>query len=204
MDYGGPPLEHLIFSATGVLLVVTSAVSLIALYLSPRLLDLCAFQPYYVWRGQKRDSLYLAGFVHANLLHLAVNMWCLWIFGPPLEGRIGGTWFIVLYVLALVGSHLPTLFKERGNPQYASVGASGAISAVVFAYIVYYPTSELYLLFLPIPIQAWIFGILYLIYSAYAGRDRSSRINHDAHFWGAVTGLVFVLVVDPGAWARLL
>jgi len=197
-------LQNIPFSATAVLLVVTTAVSLIALYAAPRLLEQCAFRPYAVWRGQQRDSLYLAGFVHANLLHLAVNMWCLWIFGTVLERRIGGTWFIVLYLLALVASHLPTLFKERDNPQYASVGASGAISAVVFAYIVYFPTSELYLLFVPIPIQAWIFGILYLIYSAYAGRDRNTRINHDAHFWGAVTGLLFVLVLDPGAWARLL
>ncbi|WP_346838752.1 rhomboid family intramembrane serine protease [Microbulbifer sp. SAOS-129_SWC] len=197
-------MQHFSFSATAVLLVVTTAVSLIALYMAPRLLDQCAFRPYAVWRGQQRDSLYLAGFVHANLLHLAVNMWCLWMFGTVLERRIGATWFIVLYVLALVTSHLPTLFKERNNPRYASVGASGAISAVLFAYIVYFPTSELYLLFLPIPIQAWIFGILYLAYSAYAGRDRGSRINHDAHFWGAVTGLLFVLVLDPGAWARLL
>lgn len=199
-----PPLELFKFSATNVLLVVTTAVSLIALYLSPRLLQQCAFQPYAVWRGEKRDSIYLAGFVHANLLHLAVNMWCLWMFGPPLEHRIGGTLFIALYVIALVGSHLPTLFKERENLQYASVGASGAISAIVFAYIVYYPTSELYLLFLPIPIQAWIFGVLYLAYSAYASRNKSSHINHDAHFWGALTGLAFVLFADPAAWARLL
>lgn len=192
------------FSATNVLLALIAAVSLIALYLSPRLLEQCVFQPYYVWRGEKRDSIYLAGFVHANLLHLAVNLWCLWIFGPPLERRIGGAMFVLLYVLALIGSHLPTLFKERENPQYGSVGASGAISAVVFAYIVYYPTSELYLLFLPIPVQAWLFGVLYLAYSVYASRDKNSRINHDAHFWGAVSGLAFVLFTDPGAWARLL
>jgi len=197
-------LDLFTFSATNVLLALIAAVSLIALYLSPRLLEQCVFQPYYVWRGEKRDSIYLAGFVHANLLHLAVNLWCLWIFGPPLERRIGGAMFVLLYVLALIGSHLPTLFKERENPQYGSVGASGAISAVVFAYIVYYPTSELYLLFLPIPVQAWLFGVLYLAYSVYASRDKNSRINHDAHFWGAVSGLAFVLFTDPGAWARLL
>lgn len=197
-------LDLFAFSATNVLLVLIVAVSLIALYLSPRLLEQCVFQPYFVWRGEKRDSIYLAGFVHANLLHLTVNLWCLWMFGPPLERRIGGTLFIALYVLALVGSHLPTLFKERENPQYGSVGASGAISAILFAYIVYYPTSELFLLFIPIPVQAWLFGVLYLAYSVYASRDKNSRINHDAHFWGAVTGLVFVLFTDPGAWARLL
>ena len=197
-------MDFFSFSATTVLLVLTAAVSLTALYLSPRLLEQCIFRPYYVWRGKKRDSIYLAGFVHANLLHLGVNIWCLWIFGPPLEQRIGAAMFILLYVLALVGSHLPTLFKEKDHPQYGSLGASGAISAVLFAYIVYYPTSELYLLFLPIPIQAWLFGILYLAYSVYASRDENSRINHDAHFCGAVTGLVFVLFTDPGAWARLL
>lgn len=197
------PLDLFAFSATGVLLVATTAVSLIALYIFPRLLERCAFQPYYVWRGEKRDSIYLAGFVHANLLHLAVNMWCLWMFGPPLEKRIGGTLFVVLYMLALVGSHLHTLFKERENPQYASVGASGAISAILFAYIVYYPKSELFLLFVPVPIQAWLFGVLYLAYSIYASRDKNSHINHDAHFWGAVVGLVFVLFTDPRAWAGL-
>lgn len=178
--------------------------SFAALFLSPRLLEQCAFQPYEVWRGRKRDSLYLAGFVHADLLHLGVNMWCLWLFGQPLEMRIGGIPFTVLFVLALVGSHLPTLYKERNNPRYASVGASGAISGVIFAYIVYYPQSEFFLLFFPVPIKAWLFGVLYLAYSAYAGRDRSSRINHDAHFWGALIGLVFVLFTDPAAWTRLL
>ncbi|MBY6211877.1 rhomboid family intramembrane serine protease [Microbulbifer agarilyticus] len=193
-----------LLTPTTIVLVVTTAVSLAALYLSPRLLEECAFRPYRVWRGQNLDSIYLAGFVHANLLHLAVNMWCLWLFGSELAERIGGTLFVLLYALALIASHIPTLFKEHDNPQYASVGASGAISAVVFAYIVYYPQSELYLLFLPIPLPAWLFGVLYLVYSVYASRDKSSRINHDAHFWGAVTGLVFVLFTDPAAWARLL
>ncbi|WGL14998.1 rhomboid family intramembrane serine protease [Microbulbifer bruguierae] len=192
------------FTPTGILLVVTTLVSLIALYFSPRLLEECAFRPYRVWRGQNRDSIYLSGFVHANLLHLAVNMWCLWLFGRELAHRIGSTLFILLYAVALVASHIPTLFKQRDNPNYASVGASGAISAVVFAYIVYYPQSELYLLFLPIPVPAWLFGVLYLAYSVYASRNKNSRINHDAHFWGAVTGLVFVLFTDPAAWARLL
>lgn len=193
-----------LLSATGILLVATAAFSLIALYALPGLLARCAFRPYRVWRGQQVGSLMLGGFVHANLLHLAVNMWCLWMFGPPLERQIGTGAFALLYGLALVGSHLPTLFKERQNPEYASVGASGAISAVVFAFIVYYPQAELFLLFIPIPIQAWIFGFLYLAYSYYAGRDRSRRINHDAHFWGAVIGLAFVALADPGAWSRLL
>lgn len=191
-------------SATSVLLVATTAFSLIALYLLPGLLARCAFQPYRVWRGERYSSLVLAGFVHANLLHLAVNMWCLWMFGPPLERQIGTPAFVLLYALALVGSHLPTLFKERQNTQYASVGASGAISAVVFAFIVYYPQAKLFLLFLPVPIEAWIFGLLYLAYSYYAGRDRSRRINHDAHFWGAVIGLAFVALADPAAWERIL
>ncbi|MFC6634462.1 rhomboid family intramembrane serine protease [Microbulbifer taiwanensis] len=193
-----------LLSATGILLVATTVFSLIALYLLPGLLARCAFQPYRVWRGEQYASVVLAGFVHANLLHLAINMWCLWMFGPPLERQIGTPAFALLYVLALVGSHLPTLFKERRNTQYASVGASGAISAVVFAFIVYYPQAKLFLLFLPVPIEAWLFGLLYLAYSYYAGRDRSRRINHDAHFWGAVIGLVFVALVDPAAWDRIL
>lgn len=190
--------------ATSILLAATICVSLIALFISPRLLERCAFRPYLVWRGQGWSSIYLAGFVHANLLHLAVNMWCLWLFGRILEQRIGAPLFVLLYALALVTSHVPTLFKERNNPNYASVGASGAISALVFAFIVYFPKSELYLLFLPIPIQAWLFGLLYLAYSVYASRGKNSRINHDAHFWGAITGLVFVLFTDPGAWGRFL
>lgn len=196
-------MSEFLSSATGALLVATTSFSLIALYLLPGLLARCAFQPYRVWRGEQLGSLALAGFVHANLLHLAVNMWCLWVFGPPLERQIGTPAFALLYGLALVGSHLPTLLKERQNPQYASVGASGAISAVVFAFIVYYPRAELFLLFLPIPIQAWLFGLLYLAYSYYAGRDRTRRINHDAHFWGALVGLAFVAAIDPGAWKWL-
>ncbi|MBB3062161.1 rhomboid family intramembrane serine protease [Microbulbifer rhizosphaerae] len=96
-------MSEFLSSATGALLVATSTFSLIALYLLPGLLARCAFQPYRVWRGEQLGSLVLAGFVHANLLHLAVNMWCLWVFGPPLERQIGTPAFALLYGLALVG-----------------------------------------------------------------------------------------------------
>ncbi len=141
--------------------------------------------------------------MHADLPHLIFNMMTFWFFAFQLERRIGPAAFAVLYGISLVLSDLGTYFKHRNDPDYASLGASGAISAVLFASIVYFPTQSLLILPIPVPIPAPLFGVLYLGYSWYSARQNRGRINHDAHLGGAMTGLAFVLLTDPGAYGGL-
>jgi membrane associated rhomboid family serine protease len=142
--------------------------------------------------------------VHADLPHLLFNMVTFYAFGVSLEHRIGTPLFVLLYVLGLLVSLIGTYRKHRNNPEYATLGASGAISAVLFASIVYQPTSSLFILPIPFPIPAPLFAVGYLAYTWWSSRQNRGRINHDAHLGGALLGLAFVAVFDPGAYARAL
>ena len=125
-------------------------------------------------------------------------------FGVPLERYLGTERFVILYALGLALSPVISLIRHRDNPAYATLGASGAVSAVLFAYVCYNPTSRMIIFPIPIPIQAWVFAIGYLAYSIWASRQNKGRINHDAHLAGALTGLAFVAVTDPRAISRLM
>ena len=111
--------------------------------------------------------------------------------------------FAALYLFGLVVSDLGTWVKHRNDPGYASLGASGAISAVLFASIVYFPWQKLFIIPIPVPIPAPLFAIGYVAYSWYSARQAHGRINHDAHLGGALAGLAFVLLTDPSAYGRL-
>jgi membrane associated rhomboid family serine protease len=187
----------LIFAATLV-------ASLLALYASPRLLERCIFRPYWLVRRRQYETLVTSGFVHADLPHLIFNLVTFWFFAFALERRIGSVAFAVLYFLALVVSDVGTYFKHRHDPRYASLGASGAISAVLFANIVYFPTQSLLILPIPVPIPAPLFAVLYVAYTWYSSRQARDHINHDAHLGGALFGLLFVLATDPDSFQRLV
>ena len=167
------------------------------------LLERCLFRPYWFLRARQYDTLITSGFVHGDLFHLLFNMMTFWFFAFPLEARIGSVAFAVLYFAGLVVSDLGTWIKHRNDPQYASLGASGAISAVLFANIVYFPGNSLFILPIPVPIPAPVFAVGYLVYSWYSARQAKGRINHDAHLGGALFGLLFVLVTDPSAYSQL-
>lgn len=184
------------------ILVSNLGLSLAGLFIAPRIVERCLFRPFEFARGLRRATLVTSGFVHADLMHLAFNMLTFWFFGPPLEWRIGTTMFVLLYAAGLLVSQLGSYLKHRNHPDYATLGASGAISAVMFAYIVYAPTSRLSLLIFPVPVPAPLFGIAYLFYTWWSARQSRDRINHDAHLGGALTGLAFVALFDPGAYAR--
>ena len=187
-----------------VIFAATLVASLAGLYAKPQIIERSLFRPYWFLRRRQYDTIVTSGFVHADLPHLIFNMVTFWFFAFPLERQIGPVRFALLYFLALGVSDLGTYFKHRDNPQYASLGASGAISAVLFAAIVYFPWMELFIIPIPLPIPAPLFAVGYVAYSWYSARQARGRINHDAHLGGALFGLLFVLVTDPAAFGQLL
>jgi membrane associated rhomboid family serine protease len=187
-----------------VILALNIGLGVAGLWGNPRIIERCVFRPYEFARGRRRGTLIASGFAHADVPHLLFNMVTFWFFGRPLELFLGTERFVVLYALGLALSPLISLARHRDNPAYATLGASGAISAVLFAFIVYFPTVPLVIFPIPLPLPAWLFGIAYLAYSIWSARVNKGRINHDAHLAGAFTGIAFVAVTDPGAVSRLL
>ena len=189
---------------TLLLLAVIVVLSVVGLSFSPALLERSLFRPYWLLPRRQYSTLLSSGFMHANYAHLLFNAFTLWSFGGVVERAVGPLRFLVLYAVGLLVSDAGTWLSHRRDPDYASIGASGAILAVLFASVVYHPTGSLYILPLPVPIPAPLFAVGYLAYSWYAARHLRGRVNHDAHFSGALAGLAFVAVTDPGAWRRAL
>jgi len=191
-------------SIAAIILVVTLATSLAGLYGSPKIIEHSLFRPYWFLRRRQYATIVTSGLVHADLPHLIFNLITFYFFAFQLEKQIGGARFAALYLIGLVVSDAGTYFKHRNDPDYASLGASGAISAVLFASIVYFPWQKLFIIPIPVPIPAPIFAIGYVAYSWYSARQARGRINHDAHLGGALFGLAFVAITDPGAYRQLL
>jgi membrane associated rhomboid family serine protease len=190
-------------SIAAIILVVTVAVSLAGLFGSPKIVERSLFRPYWFLRKKQYETIVTSGFVHADLPHLIFNLVTFYFFAFQLEKQVGSARFAALYLIGLVVSDIGTYFKHRNDPEYASLGASGAISAVLFASIVYFPWQKLFIIPIPVPIPAPLFAIGYVAYSWYSANHARGRINHDAHLGGALAGLAFVLLTDPAAYARL-
>lgn len=195
---------------TYIVIFLTAIVS-VACFRNRALFDRLALVPYRVAHDRQWYRVLTYGFVHGDYMHLIVNMLVLLSFGQFLErlfrgyeqaGTIPSGFLIygLLYVGGLVVSVVPDLIRRRNDPRYASVGASGAVSAVVFASIFFNPWNKIYF-FGILPIPGILFGVLYLAYEQYAGRkQRHDGINHDAHIYGALFGFVFPLLVEPSLW----
>ncbi|WP_157994190.1 rhomboid family intramembrane serine protease [Peristeroidobacter agariperforans] len=191
-------------SAALIIFVVTIATSLVGLFGNTKVIDRCMFRPYWFLRRREYHTIVTSTLVHADLMHLIFNMVTFWAFGFLLERAIGSVHFLTLYFAGMLISHVGTYIKHKREPEYASLGASGAILAVLFAAIVLFPDNSLYIIPIPVPIPAPLFGIGYLAYTWWASRNSHGRVNHDAHFTGAITGLVYVALVAPEAYRYLL
>jgi len=183
--------------------LITIAVSLLGLYGSPKIADRAMLRPYWLQRKGQYERLLTSGFVHADIPHLFFNMMTFYFFAFAMERYVGTVRFALLYFLGLLLSNIGVVVKHREDPNYGTLGASGAILAVMFASIVYSPHQSLLIIPIPVPIPAPLFALGYLIYSYYSSRHSKDRINHDAHFAGALTGLAFVAVTDPTAYEQL-
>ncbi|MGK0385933.1 MAG: membrane associated rhomboid family serine protease [Patiriisocius sp.] len=138
-----------------------------------------------------------SGFLHADFNHLLFNMLTLYFFAPVVVGFLGTTFFVIIYLAALVVGSLLSFQFHKDEPYYSAIGASGAVTGILYAAILLNPSMSLYLFFIPIPIPAWLFGVAYLLYSIYGMRTKKDNIGHDAHFGGAIAGYVLTLAFAP-------
>jgi len=190
-------------NVTILIIGVTSVISFLA-FSNHTLINSLLYYPYRIWRDKEWYRLISNGFVHADMTHLFFNMFALYSFGVYMEQSFEGVFemkgrvlYVVMYFGAIATADLLNLFKQRDNPEYRSLGASGGVSAVVFSYILLNPYGKLYLFFIPIGIPAFIFGPLYLLYCAYAAKRGGDNIGHVAHFTGSVFGFVFPIIFEP-------
>lgn len=188
-------------SITLIILLLTCVVSFTA-FSNEKVMSDLIFYPAAISRNNQWYRFVTCGFIHADFMHLAFNMYTFYLFGDIVERSFmeifpvyGKALYIICYVLALIVCLLPTYFAHRDNYNYRSLGASGAVSAIIFVGIFLYPKMGMGVFpiqFLHIP--AFIFGPLYLIVSAYLAKKGRGNINHSAHIWGAIFGIVFLIV----------
>lgn len=157
------------------------------------------FNAYLINTNKEWWRFFTHAFVHVDYLHLAVNMYSLYLFGEIIEHTFVQIWgplkgifyYVLMYAGGIMLSSYPSFEKHKNNPAYNAVGASGAVSAVVFSFILIYPTLNLRFLFIPIDIPAFVMGAGYLYYSWFMSKKGMDNIGHDAHFWGALFGIVY-------------
>ena len=196
------------------LLILTIGFSVYAME-KPDLKFKYLFHPYSIKRYKQHYRFLSHAFLHGDYMHLAFNMYALYIFGTVIEDaiypiiagsetepnhKLGSLYYILLYTGGIYASTISEYFKNKDNPDYMSLGASGAINALVFSFILFAPTAQLGFFFIPMP--AWVFGILFLGVTYYLSKRKTGsqsvdRIGHDAHFWGAIFGIVFTGILKP-------
>ncbi len=187
---------------TLIIIMVTTGISLYTMQ-KPRVLNSLMMNPYLITSQGQYYRLISSGFIHRDHMHLIFNMFSFYFFGTQLEyifqeifGTLGSVHFIALYVLGIVVSDIPTVFKNRNNKHYNSLGASGAVSAVVFACILFLPLRDI-CLYGVLCFPRVVLGFLYLVYSFYSSKKSKDGINHDAHLYGALFGVAYCLVFYP-------
>ena len=192
-------------SLTLVIIGITCIISFLA-FSNTRLLERLILWPPAVSRQHQYDRLVTYGLVHANPTHLLFNMITLYFFGGFMEQvlslYVGAFGFALFYVGGLIVSILPTYLANRDNPRYRSLGASGAVSAALFGFILVEPWATIYVYVMPVP--AIVYAVLYVGYSIYMDRRSSDNVNHSAHLWGAAYGIAFTLLMNPHFFSLFL
>ena len=184
-------------------LLPTVIISIIA-FRNVEVFDKLKFNPAHIQHSKEWYRFFSYGVIHADYMHLIINMYVLYSFGKliiydfqSIFGSLSNLYFTLLYIPALAISVIPSYLKNKENIFYNSVGASGAVSAVVYTSIVLNPTLPMGLIFIPIQLPAWVFGVLYLIYTIVMSKKTQTRVGHSAHLWGALYGMFFILLIEP-------
>lgn len=164
---------------------------------NPAALNAGTFEVNRVLKHKEYYRLLTSGFLHVSWAHLIFNMLSLYFFAGNIESYLGPLYFLLIYMGSLLGGNLFSLFIHRKNPYYRAVGASGAVSGVIFAAIALFPGMKLAFIFVPIPFPAWMFGLGFVLYSIYGIRSQRDNIGHEAHLGGAVIGLLIALAIVP-------
>lgn len=187
-------------SITLIIIIITVLVS-IGAFNSQKIMEDLIFYPPAVSQQNQWYRFFSCGLIHADWGHLIFNMLALYLFGGKLEiyftqifGEKGKALYLVMYILGLAISVLPTYFKNKNNYHYRSLGASGAVSAVIFSSILFDPLSGIGLFFIPIYVAGFVFGIIYLFISGWLDKRGQGNINHSAHIFGALFGIVFTII----------
>jgi len=160
--------------------------------------------PYSIHRKKNTYTLITSGLIHSDWMHLFFNMLSYYFFAFMLETRIGHWQFGVLYIASLVLSDLPSVAKHKNDYWYHSLGASGAVSAVIFSTIIYAPLATIMIMPIPFPMYNIIFGVLYLVYCHYASKHARDNVNHDAHFFGALCGVFITIILHPEVLSQFI
>lgn len=193
------------FTITIAIIIITAIISFTA-FNNEKITNDLIFWPPMIKEKHQYYRFITSGFIHADIAHLAFNMITLYFFGRAMEvffiAKIGKVGFLLFYIAGIIVSEIPSFIRHRNNYQYRSLGASGAVTAVLFSFILLAPWQTLYVFFLPVP--AIIFAALYVGYSIYMDRKGGDNVNHSAHLWGAVWGIAFTLLMDPNVLPHFL
>ncbi|WP_026996384.1 rhomboid family intramembrane serine protease [Flectobacillus major] len=193
-------------SLTVILIAITVGISLFA-FRNYDFLGKLIMNPYQITRNKEYWRFLTSGFIHADYGHLFFNMFTLYSFGQFMEyvfqqtsGEMGQIYFLILYLGGIIVSDMPTYFKNKNNYHYNSLGASGGVSSVLFAAILFGPTQTLQI-YAILPVPAVLFAVLYTWYSIYMSRRNMDNVNHSAHLYGALYGVIFTTLVYPKVWS---
>jgi membrane associated rhomboid family serine protease len=199
------------FDITLTIIIVTCVITLTG-FRNGKVVDELIFWPPAISKKHQYYRFITCGLIHADYMHLIFNMLTLYFFGTFMEAHYQGElglqkwYYLALYIGALIISNIPTYIKHVNDYNYRSLGASGAVSAVLFAFILLYPWQKIYVFVFPVP--AIVYGALFLVYSAYMSRKGGDNVNHDAHFYGALFGILFTIAVSPNVagefWNKLI
>jgi len=190
-----------------IIIVILSVLTSLAAFRREELFNKLDLSPARIVHQKEYYRIFTHAFLHVDYFHLGINMLVLYSFGRYVEGIFseleaaglifsGPFFYILLYVASIALASVSTITRNRDNENYSAVGASGAVSAIVFSYIFFAPLDKI-LFYMVLPIPGILFGVLYLVYSSYMSRRKNDNINHSAHFWGAVVGFVFPLLLEP-------